>query len=160
MLNKLEDLFSKKAKITENQFESYSVGESFPIEDSTTQTSNNILACYISLYCVDCIELLPDLKELSESFNGEFLLFTDGNEEENKEIRDYFKFSFMVRSYTKEELANKYKVVATPYVYVLDSSWSIICGENINDSEELKELLEELKLLNHISCQASSGESV
>ena len=148
MLNNLDQIFKTKEKDSSHKrVENYSIGHHLASDVLTPGKAENYLLCFISFYCVDCIELLPHLKEISEKFLGEIILFTNGSEEENIEISKYFDFDFTINTYTKEELAITYRVSMTPFVYLLDSNFIVSSANNIKDEYELNKLLSDQKLL-------------
>ncbi|WHX49610.1 hypothetical protein QNH46_02675 [Paenibacillus woosongensis] len=76
----------------------------------------------ISLSCMHCIELIPHLNELNSK--DTFYLITDGNDNDNQEIRKEFKYEFEVYSYTKPyDRINIYK---TPTALLVDENGNII----------------------------------
>ncbi|ASA19467.1 hypothetical protein [Paenibacillus donghaensis] len=140
-MKSLDEIFGNKSS-DQNNIRPLSIGENFPVNGNISNEGTHYLFCFLSLYCFDCVELLTHLAEINKRFYGEVTLYTDATLEENLEIKDHFDYEFMVLSYTKEELASLYHVYLTPYVFILDSKFSIIKACNIKDANDLLDVLE------------------
>ena len=151
MQSKLDKIFRAKARDNDQFMKNDSVGDLFPSEPIVLGGEERYLFCFISLYCLDCVDLLPHLKKMSELFLGEFILFTDASNEENLEIAAHFGYKFNLLSCTKEELAMKYRVYLTPYLYLLDSNSVVTAAHNVQNEAELMRLLKRLNLLKPIA---------
>ncbi|WP_410770746.1 hypothetical protein [Fontibacillus sp. BL9] len=93
--------------------------------------------CFLSLSCVHCIDLLPKLGKL----NGEnFVLITDGDENENKEIRQELNFSFPLHSYLGP--LHKVNITKTPMCFYVSIEGKV-CGEKF--TPKITDILEMLK---------------
>ncbi|BFH14400.1 hypothetical protein WJ0W_001375 [Paenibacillus melissococcoides] len=110
MQSKLDRIFRAKAGDSDEFMKNYSVGDLFPSEPIVLGGEERSLFCFISLHCLDCVDLLPHLKKLSEVFSGEFILFTDASHEENLEIAAHFGYKFKLISCTKEDFTMKYRI--------------------------------------------------
>ncbi|RJG25304.1 hypothetical protein [Paenibacillus thiaminolyticus] len=159
MHSKLDRIFRAKAGDRDELLQNYSVGDLFPSEPIVLEGEERFLFCFISLYCLDCVDLLPHLNKMSELFSGEFILFTDASHEENMEIADHFGYKFTLISCTKEELAMKYRVYLTPFIYVLDSNSVVIAAHNVQNEAELMRLLKSLSLLKPLTTAEAGGSS-
>jgi len=119
--------------------------ESFPFDsDYKIKQDSYYLLCFISFYCHDCIELLPHLNKLND-ITGKFILFTNGTEEENVDLRTHFQFTFPIYTYQHEELIHKYRVALTPYAYMLDSSRQVLVQSVVETVDEIRAFIENSK---------------
>ena len=140
------DVFFKKKVNDELSVKSYSKGDLFPFFlQYKEEFLSNYLFCFISFNCSDCMKILKYLDKFSEGFNGKFILCTDGNSDENKEIKTYFNYRFDIVTYENEELI-KLVIPRTPYIYVLDSDFKILQSVVVNTEEELNKEINGLNL--------------
>lgn len=141
--SKFKKIFQSRTGQLENQkilqvpYEPGDVIEGDLFNNSSTTTS---LLCFISLSCLDCIDLLPQLQEVTDQYSGNFSLFVEASNEEIDEIKSHFKFEFPLFSLKREDLPLKYRVFTTPYAYLIDSNKCVIKGQNVYNSSDLLEL--------------------
>jgi thiol-disulfide isomerase/thioredoxin len=78
--------------------------------------STNLLAIFVSVFCTHCVDLLPSLKELSNEH--QILLITNGSSEDNRDMIEYFEWTFPVLSLTNDEVNEYFNVSYFPFVVV------------------------------------------
>ncbi|REK77715.1 hypothetical protein DX130_12190 [Paenibacillus paeoniae] len=102
----------------------YKIGDFLP--ESITllhpNSDNPVLLAYISLTCKSCVDMLPTLIPAFNTYPGYVQLFTDGNQEENRELSHHFQPNFPILSLSPDEQRNVHKVFATPFLYRLNNN--------------------------------------
>ncbi|MBH5316410.1 hypothetical protein I6N90_01145 [Paenibacillus sp. GSMTC-2017] len=147
-----KDLFSPGAEEKIKQFKparlqetkpSLLQGLKFPGEGVYDHFENHASAvvCIVSMTCLACIDMLPELSAFADSYKGKFVVISSGSEEENQELVRHFAYRFPVRSMSVEAYTERYGVDATPYVFhlmkgIVSHSYSI---QSIRDLYELAE---------------------
>lgn len=137
----LKDILSNTIKKTSKPIESsLMIGREFPYRllDLENPLTNKIL-CFVSLSCEICVELIPELKILDEYKKNSFILITDGDNEENEEIKKYFNFEFDMLSFVDDY--RKLSIPSTPYVFIIDHNNYVTDGQSIRSSTDLLYLL-------------------
>lgn len=79
----------------------------------------------ISLSCPHCIEIIPELVAFNNL--GIFNLITDGDPEDNSEIKNEFNYDFNVYSYQKS--LEKVNITQTPTSLLVNESGEIVNRE-------------------------------
>ena len=103
---------------------------------------NNVLLIFSSPSCHACQAIYSILKEFSSKHSGiEFILLSNGDDEQNKGLALEYGFEFPVVKPTKE-LAESYMISRVPFVYLIDENGLIISGSEISTYEHLEELLD------------------
>ncbi|WP_214630341.1 hypothetical protein [Paenibacillus agaridevorans] len=80
------------------------------------EKSTNLLAIFVSVFCTHCVDLLPSLQELSNEH--QILLITNGSSEDNRDMIEYFEWTFPVLSLTNDEVNEYFNVSYFPFVVV------------------------------------------
>ncbi|WP_156829100.1 hypothetical protein [Cohnella laeviribosi] len=80
-------------------------GQSYPFEllGLSQESELDRIVCAVSLNCGHCIKLLPLLKEFDENSKIEFLLITNGTDDENTIIKEHLGFQFKIISFTNRD---------------------------------------------------------
>ncbi|WP_159885810.1 thioredoxin domain-containing protein [Paenibacillus puerhi] len=137
-LTDLKKLFAKENRKAKQL--PYGKDELFPSDlISHFPSTENYLIGFLSLGCSFCAKLLPKLQEFVANLDHEFILVTDGEPEENEEIKKFYNFSFMVISY---ENFSSFRVTKTPFFYKIGNGNKVISGFQIDTIEELLKLRE------------------
>jgi hypothetical protein len=91
------------------------VGARLPFDVSryAAEPDKPILLCLISLYCMSCIDLLPDLGEYDKQLPANFVLICNGEEKEISAIREHFGFTFPTIRKSEEDILNQLHVRQT-----------------------------------------------
>ncbi|PPB08225.1 hypothetical protein [Brevibacillus laterosporus] len=140
-----KELFTKKKSgNNENSSEEivpFKAGEDFPLEklEINYDSSANCVFCFISLSCILCIDLLPQIPTFLEGYTDNFILVSDGTQEDNEEIAKYHCFTFPILSYTGSY--DNLHIPFTPYSYYIDENGKVIKGIHSTDTESLFELI-------------------
>lgn len=122
-----------------------SVGERFPLDVSSyARNGEPVTFCFISLHCLSCIDLLPELKEYEEQLKHSFVLVCNGDEEDLAAIRSHFGFEFAMEARSEEQFVNLFGIRHTPYVYAATSDGEIIVSAPADTIADLYRLTMEL----------------
>lgn len=95
---------------------------------------------FTSVYCVRCIDFLPYIKEMYDKHDLEFILFSDGDLEEIKEMKDYFNWTFPIVK-MDEKISNIFNISFLPFVMFIDESMRIINKGVIYNDSDFKTIL-------------------
>jgi thiol-disulfide isomerase/thioredoxin len=119
-------------------------GHSYPFKllGLSQESELNRVVCAISLNCAHCIRLLPLLKEFKKNPIFEFLLITNGKNEENAIIRAHFGFQFQIISYANRDYS-EIGITATPQAYLVNRQGKVINHKKISQIDDLKALWRE-----------------
>ncbi len=117
--------------------EPLSAGKEFPFFSECNNFSNRFVVCSVSLYCKICIDLLPELG----SINKEFVLLTDGTEQDNEEIIKEYKYSFPVLSIDYDSFHNL--IVDTPCMMLVETNGTILKIESVDSIAEVNSFIKE-----------------
>lgn len=102
---------------------------------------NTVILIFSSPSCHACQAIYPVLKEFSTKHREvEFVMLSNGDDVENKELVLEYGFEFPVVKPTKE-LAESYMISRVPFVYLIDENGLVISGSGISTYEQLEELL-------------------
>jgi hypothetical protein len=136
----LSDIFKQAGKVKEVTIESDTFSHSFHETFGITHIAGEqALYCIMSLSCTHCIEVLPELAAIQ---HNKFFLITDGDIQDNEEIKHELKFTFPLFSYNKP--LDRVNINKTPTSLVVDKNGDII--ENIY-TPKLTDILEILDRL-------------
>ncbi|MCG7407034.1 hypothetical protein MH117_06350 [Paenibacillus sp. ACRRX] len=102
----------------------------------------------VSLTCLGCIDMLPDLNTFASSYEGKFIMICSGADEEIQELVQHFQYPFPVVAMSDTEYTARYGVDATPYVFhlaggMITHSYSI---NGIRDLQSLASIVKGAKL--------------
>lgn len=116
-------------------------GELYPLQLLTPirPNSQTCVICFVSLSCMLCIDLLPELPAFLETYQGDFILVIDGTEEECREIAEFHGFAFALIPYTKDY--KSLHVPSTPFAYYIDEHGSVIGSEQLKGLADLQSLV-------------------
>lgn len=136
MKSKFSKLFS--APSTVNEHAALKKGESFPQHFDFGTVPSKTVVCFISLTCYNCINMLPQLKEIEAKCNEHLKLIILGSQEEVTDIKQHFNFNFEVFSADEELFYETYRVQQTPFIYEIDSNMIVQRSKTITDIQDLK----------------------
>ncbi|WP_088830972.1 peroxiredoxin family protein [Paenibacillus tyrfis] len=102
-----------------------------------TEAQQYRIVCAVSLNCGHCLQLLPQFKPLGSNFNFEFVLVTDGTEEENKSIKEQLGFSFHMISFAHQNFSD-IGISFTPQAYLIDLQGNVVQNKEIRQVDDLK----------------------
>jgi thiol-disulfide isomerase/thioredoxin len=79
---------------------------------------------FISLHCMHCIDLTPNLSEIKQEFsNTNFVLFSTGDKEDNQEMSEYFNWDFPVVHLNQSDMEHYFNINRLPYmILVIDGN--------------------------------------
>lgn len=81
---------------------------------------DNYILIFISNYCIHCIDLLPELSKIEAKYTSyQIVLFSTGDNQENNDIDEYFKWQFPIISLSEEEMEKYFKVTILPFCIIL-----------------------------------------
>jgi len=96
---------------------------------------------FASLYCIVCVDIMPYLKDIDNTFSHEFMLFCNGSIEDHKEMAEYFQWDFPVIQLYEPQMEALFGVSVTPSLLVVDGSGNIISRTIVKKSEEINQVL-------------------
>ncbi|WP_368936299.1 hypothetical protein [Bacillus sp. SH8-8] len=134
MIKGFKEMFQKNRVPPESNTKYLTVGNILPEQLTIIKHKSPWLLCAISLSCMKCIDLLPKISKIADSYKGEFLLATDGSIEDIEEIKEFFKFNFEVISFG-DELIVEGGFQETPTMCLIDENNKIIAMRVIEDIE-------------------------
>ncbi|MBA4533190.1 TlpA family protein disulfide reductase [Brevibacillus halotolerans] len=140
-----KDLFTKKKssgnESSGGEIVPFRVGEDFPIEKLGMEydSSANCVFCFISLSCILCIDLLPQIPAFLKGYTDHFILVSDGTPEDNDEIAKYHEFHFPILSYAGSY--DDLRIPFTPFSYFIDKNGKVIKGIHSTDTDRLFQLI-------------------
>lgn len=74
---------------------------------------------FISMYCSYCIDLLPHLSNIQQDHNDhQLMLFSTGDDEDHKDMIEYFKWDFPVFHMDQDEMENLFDITLMPFLLV------------------------------------------
>ncbi|UHA75186.1 thioredoxin family protein [Paenibacillus sp. 481] len=133
----LKNIFQRAAK---EKTENIDLGEKkFPFEilKMDTPITQNSLFAIISLSCTHCIDLLSEFEQINDKDN--FILITDGTEEDNLEIKEHFGYTFPIISYRGP--LSKLEVETTPYLVLVSPNGQILNHSQATDISSVLSML-------------------
>jgi len=130
-IQSLKEMFNNHSQADDESTNYLIAGTEFPKHIFKNNSSSPMIVCFVSLYCKVCIDLLPDLNEVS----GNFILITDGSLEENKEIQNAFNYIFPIISLDHDAFHDLVK--NTPCILNIDNNNIIQELREINTYEEV-----------------------
>ncbi|PFU76109.1 hypothetical protein COK91_30050 [Bacillus cereus] len=135
MIKAFKEMFQNHTTQSKSSGDYLTIGKMLPAHLTKFSYDDPWLLCAISLSCMKCIDLLPNIQKIESVYNGGFLLVTDGSIEDIEEIKQYFKFNFNIISFGKE-LTVEGGFQETPSLCLIDKNNKIIAMEVIDDIED------------------------
>lgn len=87
------------------------------------EINSGVILLFTSLYCIHCIDLLPELNEINNVMeNSSLILFTDGKAHEIREMVEFFKWNFLVVNYDQDNLKTFFPDIKLPLMIALDEN--------------------------------------
>lgn len=137
MNDKIDKMIEKN--IVEYKFNNWN-GEQINL----SEYDKNIVLFFVSLECYHCVEMLPEISKIIEKYSLEVILFSTGNNEDSKEMIEFFEWNFPIISLTAEEMSNYFDIGLLPSVLFLNKECYVDKKGviyNINDFKFLYETL-------------------
>ncbi|WP_405081975.1 hypothetical protein ACI48J_04985 [Paenibacillus chitinolyticus] len=129
-------------------------------ENLTAYNKENIKICdfkepvilfFTSLSCVHCIDLLPNLNEISDlDTQAKIILFSDGEIEEIADMRQYFNWEFTVIPYDDAEKQNLFTDLKFPFMAKFDEHKNLITQGTIYNTDDYKAAMNHMEAMNFI----------
>ncbi|UPK44363.1 TlpA family protein disulfide reductase [Paenibacillus pabuli] len=133
----LKDIFNSAKGVEE--VNPNSIKEGFPkIYNDIPVLDTETVYGIVSLSCAHCIELIPELTNLSHFEN--FVLITDGDENDNQAIIQELNLKFPIISYTKP--LSQLGIIHTPTCVRVDKQGAYVASEFTKDIEQVIEFLQ------------------
>lgn len=95
---------------------------------------------FISLHCVRCIDLLPEIKKVREP-NTEILLFSSADQEDLQELAHFFQQKISIVSLSREQAKLDFQVYDYPFCVVADTSHCIYSKGAAYNAVDVMELI-------------------
>jgi methylamine dehydrogenase accessory protein MauD len=97
--------------------------------------------------CGPCQQLMPELKAFSDRYREQISIVVVGSADDraNRQMADRYLLDFSIVSQAGRRLTNVFNVVATPFVYFIDSKGVIRDKGIVNGQEQLEAKLQVLK---------------
>jgi len=133
----LRKIFDKKPAEKSGSIVPFEKDSLFPYSliDNKYLPDNSYFICFVSLSCAICVDVLPDIEKINNFPKESFLLVTDGEDEENFEIINHFKYSFQLISFPDSFL--KFNVPSTPFVYFVSRNHYVIDYTTVESVEDI-----------------------
>ncbi|MBB6672907.1 hypothetical protein [Cohnella nanjingensis] len=107
-------------------------------DETIPSTAGRTALVFASMHCLDCIDLLPHLASAARAMpEYSFRLFTTGDEADNREMADYFGWTFPVIALAQEEMGRRYAISALPYAILTDDEGRVAAAGTAHDEAEL-----------------------
>lgn len=90
---------------------------------------------FVSIYCIRCIQLLPNLNAILDIPNIHPIIFSNGNQEENIEMSELFSKQVPIISLSEQEMIDDFGMKLHPS-YMIIANGKIENG-NIQSIEQL-----------------------
>lgn len=121
-----------------------SIGSNYPLDllGLPTESEKIRLVCAVSLSCGHCLRLMPELKMFNESSHFEFLLITNGSEEDNEVVREQLGYNFHLISFADRPFVD-IGIGGTPQTYFIDTRGKVISYKAIRQVNDLLDLWRE-----------------
>lgn len=121
-----------------------SIGSSYPLNllGLPTESEKIRLISAVSLNCGHCLQLIPEMKIFNDAIPFEFLLITNGSEEDNEVVREQLGFNFRLISFADRPFSD-IGIGATPQTYFIDTQGRVINYKVIRQVYDLKDLWRE-----------------
>lgn len=108
------------------------------------KTNQKTALIFVSTYCLYCIDLLPFLAEIEKDFPYNLILFSTGEIEDNKEMKEYFAWDFPIISMDESKIKSELKVTAFPYTLIIDENGTITNQGVIYNYDDFKFLTDKI----------------
>lgn len=95
---------------------------------------------FISLHCVRCIDLLPEIKKVREP-NTEIIIFYSGNEEDQQELAQFYQQKISIVSLSREQALHDFQVQDYPFCVVADANHYIYSKGAAYNAMDVMELI-------------------
>ncbi|WP_410770612.1 hypothetical protein [Fontibacillus sp. BL9] len=96
---------------------------------------------FISMHCVRCMELVPELQQITLS-HARLILFSTGSDEDHKELDEFLQRKWPIVSLSPEQMEQDFLIRSHPFGLVADENQQICDKGTVYTSNELKELAE------------------
>lgn len=108
------------------------------IEVKIDQIKGEVILFFTSLYCADCIDLLPHLKGIdSYAEDHTIILFSDGANNEINDMIEYFEWEFSVISSAEHSITNYTTGFKFPFMMMLDEHKNLGCHGTTYNREDI-----------------------
>ncbi|MFE6799870.1 TlpA family protein disulfide reductase [Paenibacillus chitinolyticus] len=97
---------------------------------------------FASVYCTHCIDLLPHLQTIAENHpTFSFGLFTTGDEEDHRSMKEYFGWEFPVNTMDQSDMEAYFQVTTLPFMMLIDKSDIIAAKGVIYNADDFEQIL-------------------
>ncbi|MNW57525.1 hypothetical protein D3C74_353390 [compost metagenome] len=94
---------------------------------------------FVSMHCVRCIELLPQIRDLRLPNTG-IVIFSTGDQEDHKELDDFLQKKWSIVSLSSEQMEEEFEVKTHPFCIVADATGRILNRGNVYSGEDVSNL--------------------
>ncbi|MNW56440.1 hypothetical protein D3C74_341550 [compost metagenome] len=94
---------------------------------------------FVSMHCVRCIELLPQLRDL-RLLNTNIVIFSTGDQEDHRELDDFLQNKWSIVSLSSEQMEEEFEVKTHPFCIVADANGRILNKGNVYSGEDVSNL--------------------
>ncbi|MNW44066.1 hypothetical protein D3C74_212830 [compost metagenome] len=94
---------------------------------------------FVSMHCVRCIELLPQIRDLCLP-NTNIVIFSTGDQEDHKELDEFLQKKWSVVSLSPEQMEEEFEVKTHPFCIVADANGRILNKGNVYSGEDVSNL--------------------
>ncbi|RCX19131.1 hypothetical protein DFP94_105147 [Fontibacillus phaseoli] len=94
---------------------------------------------FISMHCVRCMELVPELQQMHLP-HARFILFSTGSDEDHKELDEFLQRKWPIVSLSPEQMEEDFLIRSHPFGLVIDENQQVCNKGTVYTSNELLEL--------------------
>ncbi|WP_334072204.1 MULTISPECIES: hypothetical protein [Paenibacillus] len=94
---------------------------------------------FISMHCIRCLELVPELQQIHRP-SVRFILFSTGSDEDHKELAEFLQWKWPILSLSPEQMEKDFLIRTFPFGLVVDEHQRVCSKGTVYTSRELLEL--------------------
>ncbi|MNW41597.1 hypothetical protein D3C74_187410 [compost metagenome] len=94
---------------------------------------------FVSMHCVRCIELLPQIRDLRLPNTG-VVIFSTGDQEDHRELDDFLHNKWSIVSLSPEQMEEEFEVKTHPFCIAVDEHGRILNKGNVYSGEDVSNL--------------------
>ncbi|MFS0838078.1 TlpA family protein disulfide reductase [Paenibacillus sp. 1P03SA] len=107
------------------------------------QTGTIRVLLFASVYCTHCIDLLPHLQKIAETYpTFSIRLFTTGDEEDHRSMREFFGWDFPVSTMDQSDMEAYFEVTALPFMLLVDESDLVAAKGVVYNADDFKQIVQ------------------
>ncbi|KAA9004873.1 hypothetical protein F4V43_09580 [Paenibacillus spiritus] len=96
------------------------------VKVSLTSSGRPMVLVFLSLYCKHCIDFTPYLLDIHRAGDFDLYLFSNGSDEDHREMKTYFQWSFPIITLSPEAMDKHFRVSVLPFIMVIDPNMIVL----------------------------------